>query len=127
MKPHDVRLLCTALGFTAIVSREGKVSKKEAVSFAKLIEDFCQSVVPEAFEAANGNGEGDISEASNPESQMLESVVQRMAEAIVEVYKEQNGCLPQDLIAKGLTPEEVDRHWAMAWALAKVRMNMSDS
>jgi hypothetical protein len=127
MKPHDVRLLCTALGFTALVTREGKASKSKITDFAGLIEEFCQAAVPEAFEAANGNGEDEIPEAPNPESQTLESVVQRMADAIVEVYKEQNGCLPQDLKAKGFTPEEVDRHWAMAKALAAVKMNMSDS
>jgi hypothetical protein len=127
MKPLDVRLLCTALGFSTIVSRDGRAGKKAIMGFAKLIEEFCQATIPEAFEAANGNGEGDISETSNPEAKILESVVQRMADAIVQIYREQNGCLPQDLQSKGFSSEEIEKHWAMAKALAAVKMNMSDS
>jgi hypothetical protein len=41
--------------------------------------------------------------------------------------RENDGCLPHDLIAKGFTSEEISRHWAMAKALAQVELNMLDS
>ncbi|HEU0118286.1 MAG TPA: hypothetical protein VFR09_06600 [Alphaproteobacteria bacterium] len=54
MSPTDIRLLCTALGFTAVVMQGDKISSAEAPSraagFAELIEAFCRVNVPEAFE-----------------------------------------------------------------------------
>ena len=47
--------------------------------------------------------------------------------AIVEIMREQGGCLPQDLAAKGFTYEEIDRHWAMAKALATVELKITDA
>lgn len=59
MNPTDLRILCTALGFTAVVMQGGKPSKKEgavrATGFASLIEEFCRSALPDVFEAANLN------------------------------------------------------------------------
>ncbi len=52
----------------------------------------------------------------------------RMATAIIEITQENGGCLPQDLNARGFTPDEVASHWHMAKALAAVEMNlMSDN
>jgi len=64
-------------------------------------------------------------ETSDPEGKF--SLAERMATAIVEVIKEKGGCLPHDLAAKGFTYEEIDRHWAMAKALAYVELKIMDS
>ena len=51
----------------------------------------------------------------------------RMAAAIIEITRENGGCLPQDLNARGFTPAEVAQHWHMARSLASVEMKlMSD-
>jgi hypothetical protein len=55
MTPTDLRVLCTALGFTAVVMKSETTPRKEgarrAREFARLIEEFCRETVPEAFEA----------------------------------------------------------------------------
>lgn len=52
----------------------------------------------------------------------------RMATVIMEITQENGGCLPQDLNARGFTPDEVATHWHMAKSLAVVEMNlMSDN
>ena len=130
MNLRDLRVLCLALGFTAVVTQGGKLPKKEgasrATAFANLIEEFCQASVPEAFE---DRGEPDMRvidlETSNPGGKF--SVVERMANAIVEIKQEQGGCLPHDLAGKGFTHDEIDRHWAMAKALAYVELKMMAS
>jgi hypothetical protein len=48
----------------------------------------------------------------------------RMATAIIEIIQEQGGCLPQDLNAKGFTPDEVAKYYHMAKALAAVEMKL---
>ena len=48
----------------------------------------------------------------------------RMATAIIEITRENGGCLPQDLNAKGFTPEEVAAHWHMAQSLAAVELRL---
>jgi hypothetical protein len=125
MTPADLRLLCTALGFTAVVMRGEKLPKKEgalrATGFANLIEEFCRASVPEALDRTasvdpcRGSDHGRIPDA------------ERMAAVIVEIIKEKGGCLPQDLAARGFTPDEIDRHWPMAKALAYVELNIMDS
>ena len=59
MSPTDLRILCLALGFTAVAMQGEETSPKEghrrAVDFAKLIEDFCRISLPDAFGAANFN------------------------------------------------------------------------
>jgi DNA-binding XRE family transcriptional regulator len=55
------------------------------------------------------------------------SVAERMATAVVGIIREQGGCVPQDLLEKGFTSEEIDRHWVMAKALAYVELNIMDS
>lgn len=123
MTRTDLRVLCVALGFTAVVMQGGTPSKKEgacrAMEFADLIEAFCYKTVPDALD-------GFVSSvAVNPQGRFAEA--ERMADAVVEVYREKGGCLPHDLIAKGFTYEEVELHWAMAKALAHVELKMMDS
>lgn len=122
MASIDFRLLCTALGFAAVIMGGEKLSKKEAAArayaFAGLIEKFCREAAPEGF-------------TSTPFPSYFEhdsklAMAGRLASAIVKTTGEKGGCLPQDLTALGFTPEEVDRHWAMARALAYVEMNKKD-
>lgn len=57
MTRDDLRILCTALGFTAIVLKgepaENQASRAHA--FARLIESFCFVTVPEALGVPNGH------------------------------------------------------------------------
>lgn len=130
MKPRDWRVLCTALGFTAVVMQGGRMSKTEgglrATKFAGLIEEFCRVSLPEAF-AEKGEEKVLVVdlESSNPEGRF--AFAGRMATAIVEIMREKGGCLPHDLAAKGFTYEEIDRHWPMAKALAAVELKMTDA
>ena len=48
----------------------------------------------------------------------------RMAATIIEITRESGGCLPQDLNAKGFTPDEVAQHWHLAKSLADVEMKL---
>ena len=48
----------------------------------------------------------------------------RMAATIIEIMQENGGCLPQDLNAKGFTPDEVAQHWHLAKSLAEVEMKL---
>ena len=48
-----------------------------------------------------------------------------MASAIIEITNKQGGCLPQDLNAKGFTPDEVAAHWHMAQSLASVELRLA--
>jgi hypothetical protein len=48
----------------------------------------------------------------------------RMATAIIEITQEQGGCLPQDLNAKGFTPDEVAKYYHMAKSLAAVEIKL---
>jgi hypothetical protein len=45
----------------------------------------------------------------------------------VEIYREQGGCLPQDLLSKGFTNDEIVRHWQIANALAKLELSVMDN
>jgi hypothetical protein len=49
-----------------------------------------------------------------------------MIEAIIEIIKIQGECCTDDLKLKGFSPEEILRHWAMSYALAKVQLNWMD-
>ena len=55
------------------------------------------------------------------------ATAERMATAIIELYGEQGGCLPDDLRARGFTREEIERHWALAKALAHVALKITDA
>lgn len=61
MTPTDLRLLCTALGFSAVIMRDRKTDggddARRAVSLANLIEEFCRVSVPDAFMKDNENSQ----------------------------------------------------------------------
>ena len=102
----DLRTLCTALGFTAVIISGDAIPADlravRAAALGRLIEEFCLTA-PAGDEA---------------------TVRDRMAAAIVAIIREQGGCLPPDLANKGFTPAEIDRHWKMATALANVELNI---
>jgi hypothetical protein len=111
----DLRTLCRALGFTVVVVhgqgiiRRKNEASRRAVMFADLIEAFCVEC-----------GEGPVAEPREG----LMAVVTRMAQGIVEVMREQGGeCRPEDLLTKGFARDQVERHWQMAQALARVMLN----
>lgn len=55
------------------------------------------------------------------------SQCQGMATAIVEMLKAKGECCPADITAKGFSHDDVKRHWAMSYALAKVELNWMDA
>ncbi|MDX2028076.1 MAG: hypothetical protein SFW62_05525 [Alphaproteobacteria bacterium] len=126
MTPRDLRLLCTALGFTAVVMQGGKISKKEgaqrAADFATLIEEFCRLTLPDAID----DGKPKIEDLARLGAGKF-ATAERMATAIVTLMKAKGDCQPVDLIAKGFTHDDIDQHWPMAKALAHVELNMMDS
>lgn len=125
----DLRVLCAALGFTAVVMQGGRIPRQEgarrASEFAGLIEEYCRITVPEAFEHREEDMQVVDLISTEPEGKF--GPAERMATAIVEIYREQGGCLPQDLLTKGFTNDEIVRHWPMAHALAKIELNIMDS
>jgi hypothetical protein len=52
---------------------------------------------------------------------------ERMATAIVEILKTNGECHHTDLEFKGFSPDEIKRHWRMAYGLAKVELNWMDA
>lgn len=130
MTRMNLRVLCAALGFTAVVMRSGKIPKEggayRASEFTGHIEEYCRGTVPEALEQREEEDMHVVDLVSTEPDGKFEPAGQ-MATAIVEIYREQGGCLPQDLLSKGFTNDEIDRHWAMANALAKVELNILDS
>jgi hypothetical protein len=48
------------------------------------------------------------------------STAGRMAAAIMEIRKKSGGCMPQDLNARGFTPQEVVDHWDAAHFLIAI-------
>ncbi|HAX90735.1 MAG TPA: hypothetical protein DCY07_00805 [Rhodospirillaceae bacterium] len=55
------------------------------------------------------------------------SQCQSMATAIVEKLKAKGECRPADITAKGFSHDDIKRHWAMSYALAKVEINWMDA
>jgi hypothetical protein len=89
------------------------------------MEEFCGMSVPEDFE---GTGEDmQVVDLMTAEPEGKFAPAGRMATAIVEIHREQGGCLPQDLLGKGFTNDEIVRHWPMANALAKIDLKIMDS
>jgi hypothetical protein len=124
----DLDMLCAALAFTAVaIKGEDKMpdGAARAAGLAYLIKEFCRVTVPEAFADEDAGFTQAVGADIAPQGKF--GVAQRMADAIVRLMQENEGCLPQDLIAEGFTPEEIERHWAMARALAQVQLNMLDS
>ncbi len=48
---------------------------------------------------------------------------QDLATKIAKILKDKGECKPSDLEAKGFPSQEIKRHWAMSYALAKVELN----
>ncbi len=48
------------------------------------------------------------------------SMAGRMASAITEIRNKSGGCMPQDLNARGFTPQEVVDHWDAAHFLIAI-------
>ena len=97
-----------------------------ATGLAYLIKEFCRTTVPEAFEDEAGIR---LPTPSVPRlrPQAKFGIAERMAGVIAKLMRENDSCMPQDIIAEGFSAEEVERHWAMARALAQVELNMMDS
>jgi len=51
MTPNDLRILCTALAFAAVIAREGRTKDeaRRAKTLARLIESFCLTTIPDAL------------------------------------------------------------------------------
>ncbi|MFY9288429.1 MAG: hypothetical protein WAO98_07995 [Alphaproteobacteria bacterium] len=109
----DQRIFFAALGFTAVAMQGEKNNKKDnarrALALAQLIEEFCRTNIPEAFE----------NNPSNPSS-----ALNRMVDTIVCIYKETGGCQPEQLEPK-FTENEIVRYWPRAMALACVQLDIT--
>ncbi|MDX9689757.1 MAG: hypothetical protein RBT70_04725 [Alphaproteobacteria bacterium] len=57
----------------------------------------------------------------------IHAAYQDMMDAIVDVLKENGECVPADLKAKGFSQNDIERRWAMAYALARVKLNWMDA
>ena len=55
------------------------------------------------------------------------SIYQHMATTIVDLTRENGGCLPQDLLQHGFTKEETVELWHMAHAMAEVELKHMES
>jgi hypothetical protein len=89
MTPIDLRILCTALGFTAVVMQGGKLPKSEGVlrasGFANLIEEFCRTTLP------------DISDEAKPVTSSNTAKIDRLVERFKSNLKDnKNPDLPHD-------------------------------
>lgn len=108
MTRDDLRIFCTALGFTAVVMQGGEHQKDRALratGLANLIEEFCRSAMPELL-----NENLDLQH--------------RMADTILDIMRQKGECKPHDLRDKGFSLDEIARHWPMAYALAEVNWNL---
>ena len=126
MDSQDFDLLCAALAFTAVAMKGENVmpDAERATGLAYLIKEFCRATVPEAFAEDNIAARA-VGADINPREKF--GVAERMADAIVKLIRKNDACMPQDLANAGFTPQEIERHWAMAMALARVELNMMDS
>jgi hypothetical protein len=118
----NLKTLCSALGFTAVAIVGGKLNPKgraeRARHIAGLIEEFCLEAGGEPTATAQGDsnvGEG-ISEAAA-----------RMADTIAKRKRAGVDTLSRDLIAYGFTADEIERHWALASALAAAMTKSTDA
>ena len=132
MKCKDIDLLCAALAFTAVAMTSDSLTKdgaQRAAGLAYLIKEFCRASVPEAFVdiQAENRGLAQPLVSTDPGSEKKFDAADRMGAAIAQLMRENDGCLPQDLLAKGFTPDEITRYWPMAKALAQVELNRMDA
>ena len=51
----------------------------------------------------------------------------RMASAIIDLTHKNGGCLPQDLLQFGFTPQETVDLWQMANSMALIELKLMDS
>ncbi len=127
MKSEDFDLICSALAFTAVAMTSDSLTTdgaQRAAGLAYLIKEFCRASVPHAFADMETAIEKPF---SSPEVEKKFELVNRMATAIAQIMRTAHDCVPQDLIEFGFPTEDVNRHWAMAKALAHVELNMMDS
>jgi len=118
----DLSILCTALGFFAVIIKEDALSDgstERALHIARLAEEFCSL-------HTTGPAEADIVPV-RPHDPDRFALHQHMAVAIISIIKESGSCVPRDLEAKGYTLEEIARCWPLARALAQVMLNMMDA
>jgi hypothetical protein len=118
----DLSILCTALGFFAVIIKEDGLSDgstERVLQIAKLAQEFCR-------QHATGTVEGEPVPVSAHDPDRF-ALHQHMAVAIVSIIKEGGSCLPRDLEAKGYTQEEIARCWPLARALADVMLNRMDA
>ena len=127
MDNQDFDLLCAALAFTAVAikSENALPDTERAIGLACLIKQFCRATVPEAFADNEEFITRGVGADVNPDGKF--GTAGRMADAIVKLMRLNDACVPEDLTGAGFTPEEIERHWAMAMALARVELNMMDS
>ncbi len=117
----DVRILCTALGFFAVIVKEDTVSDgstERAMQIAQLAEECCHIHATDA-EAAPVP-------VSAPAPDRFD-LHQHRAVAIVSIIKDRGDCLPRDLAAKGYTPDDIARCWPLARALADVMLHRMEA
>ena len=107
----DQKVFFTALGFLAVILNDTPKDKQalRAAAIAGLIEAFCMSTVPEAF--------GD-------DVENVSDIRDRMVAAIAVISKADGKCQPHELENQGFTPNEISRHWPMAYALACASLNI---
>jgi hypothetical protein len=53
-----------------------------------------------------------------------ESVLELMAQAIADIVQSSGDCKPHELRSLGFLPDEIARHWPMAYALASVSLDI---
>lgn len=116
------QLLFTALAFTSVVGRDGLPSEDKApkiTALAGLMDAYCRAAVPEAF-APTTKRRKPVKCAvvqGHDDDMALSS---RMASAIVAVLERQGTCEPSALATHGFSPEDIERCWPLAKALAEV-------
>jgi hypothetical protein len=88
MTREDLRLFCTALGFTAVVLQdvENNEQAERATALAHLIEAFCLMAVPEISETA-------LPYSSVAETAAIDLALERYK---IELVTKGSGRLPQD-------------------------------
>lgn len=116
MNPTDLRLLCTALGFTTVMGHESALNAERQLritSAARAIEAFCINNVPEA-----------IHRAGNQPKHMKR--VHLLANAIERIMRRTGECTKNDLVTAGFRAAEVKRHWRLAYGLACSQLDTTD-
>ena len=98
----DIWLVSRICAATDAVALKGEKLPKtdmafRANAFARLIEQFCLTSIPEAITDKDANA-----------AATSDNTAERMAPAIVEIIKDIGDCLPQDLQDKGFTSAQIE-------------------